>query len=90
MASSTAVSALPQTAPPGTRRPRGVIVAGVVALVLIGLNLRAGITGSAALFHDLQAVLGYGPLIAALAMSLSSVTVVARSGLLARLDLDGR
>ncbi len=31
----------------------------------------------------------YGPMIAALAMSLSSVTVVARSALLARLDLDG-
>jgi P-type Cu+ transporter len=31
---------------------------------------------------------GYGPLIAALAMSLSSVTVVARSSLLARLKLD--
>ena len=30
----------------------------------------------------------YGPLIAALAMSLSSVTVVPRSSLLARLDLD--
>ena len=30
----------------------------------------------------------YGPMIAAVAMSLSSVTVVARSGLLARLDLD--
>jgi Cu+-exporting ATPase len=32
----------------------------------------------------------YGPLIAALAMSLSSVTVVFRSSLLARLDLDSR
>jgi Cu+-exporting ATPase len=32
----------------------------------------------------------YGPLIAAVAMSLSSVTVVARSGLLARLDLEPR
>ncbi len=31
----------------------------------------------------------YGPLIAALAMSLSSVTVVARSSLLARLRLEG-
>jgi Cu+-exporting ATPase len=31
----------------------------------------------------------YGPMIAALAMSFSSLTVVARSGLLARLDLDG-
>ena len=30
----------------------------------------------------------YGPLIAAVAMSLSSVTVVARSALLARVDLD--
>jgi Cu+-exporting ATPase len=31
----------------------------------------------------------YGPMIAALAMSLSSVTVVARSAMLARLDLEG-
>ncbi len=30
----------------------------------------------------------FGPMIAALAMSLSSVTVVARSSLLAKLDLD--
>jgi Cu+-exporting ATPase len=30
----------------------------------------------------------FGPMIAALAMSLSSVTVVTRSSLLARLDLD--
>lgn len=73
MASSTAFSAPPQTAPPGTGRQRGVIVAGVVALVLIGLNLRAGITGSAALFHDLQAVLGYGPLIAALLPSIPTL-----------------
>ncbi|GIU54651.1 hypothetical protein NicSoilC12_04000 [Arthrobacter sp. NicSoilC12] len=49
------------------------IVAGVVALVLIGLNLRAGITGAAALFHDLQAVLGYGPLIAALLPSIPTL-----------------
>ena len=73
MASSTAVSAFSQTAPPGAVRPRGVIVAGVVALVLIGLNLRAGITGAAALFHDLQAVLGYGPLIAALIPSIPTL-----------------
>lgn len=73
MTSSTAVSALSQTAPPGAVRPRGVIVAGVVALVLIGLNLRAGITGAAALFHDLQAVLGYGPLIAALLPSIPTL-----------------
>ncbi len=32
----------------------------------------------------------YGPMIAAVAMSLSSVTVVARSGLLARIDLEPR
>jgi cation transport ATPase len=30
----------------------------------------------------------FGPMIAALAMSLSSITVVTRSSLLARLDLD--
>lgn len=49
------------------------VVAGVVAIVLIGLNLRAGITGAAALFHDLQAVLGYGPLIAALIPSIPTL-----------------
>jgi Cu+-exporting ATPase len=32
----------------------------------------------------------YGPLIAAVAMSLSSVTVVARSGMLARLNLESK
>ena len=76
MASSTAASALPETAPsPGTvgGRQRGVVVAGVVAIVLIGLNLRAGITGAAALLHDLQAVLGYGPLVAAVIPSIPTL-----------------
>ncbi|WP_426996707.1 MFS transporter [Pseudarthrobacter sp. N5] len=49
---------------PGARRRPVVIVAGIVAVVLIGLNLRAGITSAAALFHDLQQVLGYGPVVA--------------------------
>ncbi|MET3920281.1 MFS transporter [Arthrobacter sp. UYEF20] len=76
MASSTAASALPETASspgPDRGRPRGVVVAGIIALVLIGLNLRAGITGAAALFHDLQAVLGYGPLIAAVIPSIPTL-----------------
>ena len=74
MASSIAVSALPETAPPAVvRAPRGVIIAGVVAIVLIGLNLRAGITGAAALLHDLQQVLGYGPLIAAIIPSIPTL-----------------
>ncbi|MGO4490981.1 MFS transporter [Arthrobacter sp. 2YAF22_2] len=73
MASSTALPALPQTAPPGTGRPRGVIVAGVVAIVLIGLNLRAGISGASALFHDLQQVLGYGPFVAAIVPSIPTL-----------------
>ena len=74
MASSIAVSALPETAPSAVvRAPRGVIIAGVVAIVLIGLNLRAGITGAAALLHDLQQVLGYGPLIAAIIPSIPTL-----------------
>jgi MFS transporter, CP family, cyanate transporter len=76
MATSTAESALSET---GTlrsatpARPRRVLVAGIVALVLIGLNLRAGITGAAALLHDLQAVLGYGPLTAAVIPSVPTL-----------------
>ena len=38
----------------------------VAAVVLIGLNLRAGITSASALFHGLQQLLGYGPLVASL------------------------
>jgi CP family cyanate transporter-like MFS transporter len=73
MASSTA-SALPETTPsPAAPRPRGDVIAGVVAIVLIGLNLRAGITGASALLHDLQAVLGYGPLIAAVIPSIPTL-----------------
>jgi CP family cyanate transporter-like MFS transporter len=67
-------------------------VAGVVALLLIGLNLRAGITGAAALLHDLQAVLGYGPLIAALIPSIPTlcfaVAGAATSWLTRRLGLE--
>jgi MFS transporter, CP family, cyanate transporter len=93
MASSTAGSALSEnarsTAPP---RPRGALVAGVVALVLIGLNLRAGITGAAALLHDLQAVLGYGPFTAAVIPSIPTlcfaVAGAATSWLTRRLGLE--
>lgn len=46
---------------------------GVIALVLIGLNLRAGITGASALLHDLQAVLGYGTLVAAIIPSIPTL-----------------
>jgi CP family cyanate transporter-like MFS transporter len=44
-----------------------------VALVLIGLNLRAGISGASALLHDLQQVLGYGPLLAAVIPSVPTL-----------------
>lgn len=92
MASSTA-SALPQTTlSPAAPRPRGVIVAGIVAIVLIGLNLRAGITGAAALLHELQAVLGYGPVVAALVPSIPTlcfaVAGAATSWLTRRLGLE--
>ncbi len=54
-------------------KPRSAVVFGVVALVLIGLNLRAGITGASALLHDLQMVLGYGPLVAAFIPSIPTL-----------------
>lgn len=55
-------------------RTRFVVVLGVVAIVLVGLNLRAGIASAAALFHDLQEVLGYGPLVAAVLPSIPTLT----------------
>lgn len=64
-------------APPGSvtlaPKPRSVVVIGVLAVVLIGLNLRAGITGASALFHDLQQVLGYGALVAAVIPSIPTL-----------------
>jgi CP family cyanate transporter-like MFS transporter len=57
-------------APP---KPRTAVVLGVIALVLIGLNLRAGISGASALLHDLQQVLGYGPLLAAVIPSIPTL-----------------
>ena len=45
----------------------------IAAVVLIGLNLRVGVASAAALFHDLQLLLGYGPLVAA---TLPSIPVV--------------
>ncbi|WP_372697553.1 MFS transporter [Arthrobacter sp. JSM 101049] len=68
----------PETAPEqaleAVVRTRFVVVLGVVAVVLVGLNLRAGIASAAALFHDLQAVLGYGPLVAAVLPSIPTLT----------------
>jgi CP family cyanate transporter-like MFS transporter len=54
-------------------KPKSAVVFGVIALVLIGLNLRAGITGASALLHDLQTVLGYGPLVAAIIPSIPTL-----------------
>lgn len=54
-------------------KPRSAVVFAVIALVLIGLNLRAGITGASALLHDLQAVLGYGALVAAIIPSIPTL-----------------
>nr|WP_307097796.1 MFS transporter [Arthrobacter sp. V1I9] len=61
------------TAGTAPTRPRSAVVFGVIALVLIGLNLRAGITGASALLHDLQMVLGYGPLVAAFIPSIPTL-----------------
>jgi CP family cyanate transporter-like MFS transporter len=70
MTATTSAPQAPETAPP---KPRAAVVLGVIALVLIGLNLRAGITGASALLHDLQLVLGYGPLVAAVIPSIPTL-----------------
>lgn len=57
----------------GQAKPRSAVVFGVIALVLIGLNLRAGITGASALLHNLQSVLGYGTLVAAIIPSIPTL-----------------
>lgn len=61
------------TDPAEAREARSAVVFGVIALVLIGLNLRAGITGASALLHDLQTVLGYGTLVAAIIPSIPTL-----------------
>jgi CP family cyanate transporter-like MFS transporter len=65
------------SAPPATAarppKPRAAVVVSVISLVLIGLNLRAGITGASALLHDLQLVLGYGPLVASVIPSIPTL-----------------
>lgn len=74
-APSSPAAAPPASPAPATPRtkPRSAVVFGVIALVLIGLNLRAGITGASALLHDLQAVLGYGALVAAIIPSIPTL-----------------
>ncbi|MGZ4660286.1 MAG: MFS transporter [Arthrobacter sp.] len=76
MASTTTAppgSDTPPTAVAEAVRPRAVVVLGILAVILIGLNLRAGITGASALLHDLQGVLGYGPFIAAVIPSIPTL-----------------
>ncbi|MFC7402923.1 MFS transporter [Citricoccus sp. GCM10030269] len=58
---------------PGTPRPQAssrsrwpIALISVAAVVLVGLNLRAGIASAGPLFHDLQIQLGYGPLVGSL------------------------
>ncbi|KRE66571.1 MULTISPECIES: MFS transporter [Micrococcaceae] len=74
-ASIQAPTAAPAAPAPGMApaKPRSAVVFGVIALVLIGLNLRAGITGASALLHDLQSVLGYGALVAAIIPSIPTL-----------------
>lgn len=63
----------PSTPPASGPNKRLVAVLGILAVALIGLNLRAGISSASALFHDLQQVLGYGALTAALLPSIPTL-----------------
>lgn len=75
MASTTAASPGTDTSPLSVTaaRPRRVLITGIVAIVLVGLNLRAGIAGASTLFHDLQQLLGYGALVAAILPSIPTL-----------------
>lgn len=53
------------------------MVLSLLAVVLVGLNLRAGITSASALYHDLQQFLGYGPLVASLLPSIPTLVFAA-------------
>lgn len=66
-------------------RRRRLNVLGVVAVVLIGLNLRAGISSASALFHDLQLFLGYGPFVAALLPSIPTLVFAAAGAATSRM-----
>lgn len=64
----TATSPSSPTAPDATRGggySRLTLGLAVVAVVLLGLNLRVAVASAAALFPALQELLGYGPLVAA-------------------------
>lgn len=57
--------------------PKGFMAFSLLAVVLVGLNLRAGITSASALYHDLQQFLGYGPLVASLLPSIPTLVFAA-------------
>jgi CP family cyanate transporter-like MFS transporter len=67
---ATEATTVPTSGGTAAPKSRAVAVVGIIAVILIGLNLRAGITSAAALFHDLQAFLGYGALVASILPSI--------------------
>ncbi|AIY01860.1 major facilitator transporter [Arthrobacter sp. PAMC 25486] len=67
----TPAAAHPVSAP--NPQKRLIAAFGILAIVLIGLNLRAGISSASALYHDLQLVVGYGAFTAALLPSIPTL-----------------
>ncbi len=72
---------------------RGFMLLSLLAVILVGLNLRAGITSASPLFLDLQEFLGYGPFVTALLPSIPTlvfaVAGMATAWLARRLGLSG-
>ncbi|MFJ3956024.1 CynX/NimT family MFS transporter [Arthrobacter sp. NPDC090010] len=93
-------SALPVTTPPapeptpdgGSRAVRRRAILALAGVILVGLNLRVGITSAAALFHELQQVLGYGAFIASLLPTIPTlcfaVAGLAANSLIRRLGVE--
>ncbi|MDP5227999.1 MULTISPECIES: MFS transporter [Arthrobacter] len=80
----------PPSAPSGSVRRRAVLA--LVGVILVGLNLRIGITSASALFHELQHALGYGAFIASLLPTIPTlcfaVAGLAANALIRRLGVE--
>jgi len=72
LADASAIATGGETGGTGGAGRRKVLLA-LVGVILVGLNLRVGITSAAALFHELQQALGYGAFIASLLPSIPTL-----------------
>lgn len=66
MIANSSGQSVPPDAPQARKSPWVVGALAVAAVILVGLNLRMGISSASPLFHELQEMLGYGTFIASM------------------------